>query len=84
MATDKIPVMTYKEMEFLMNAISLTIPKDCSFFILVAPDGDPKTHNRAMNYGSSMPRECTLNLMKEWMIKNGSHEEWMEHLDDPE
>ncbi|MHC4750247.1 MAG: hypothetical protein ACYTFW_10265 [Planctomycetota bacterium] len=81
MSKDKEPVMDFARFNGLMDTIKMLIPENCSFFIFVAENGDPREHGGKCKYGSSIQRDSAVNIMKEFLIKNGTDEEWINNLD---
>lgn len=60
------------------RAVESKLPDNHGFILLVAPFGEGE--NNRLAYISTMRREDALNLLKEWMLKAGSAEDWMKHI----
>lgn len=71
------PMMDYDAFNGLMSTVDMLIPDDASFFIFVAKNGG----ETKCKFGSSMERESAIAVMKEFILRNGSAEEWMNNMD---
>ncbi len=61
----------------IAQAIDAKLPDNHGFILLVAPFGDV---DRQLTYISSMQREDAVNVLKEWLLKAGAVEDWMQHI----
>lgn len=64
-------------LDYAAKAIDAKLPDNHGFILLVAPYG---ATNGRLTYISSLRREDAINLLKEWLIKCSSEEEWMKHI----
>ncbi|MCC7374289.1 MAG: hypothetical protein IT581_06520 [Verrucomicrobiales bacterium] len=67
---------TRARMQDIGHAVNERIPEGFAFFVLIAP---PSGSGRA-NYCSNMKREDAVKVMKEFLIKAGAAEDWMQHI----
>lgn len=70
--------MNKQYLQLAARAISAKLPDNHGFILLVAPFGDDP--DRRLTYVSSMRREDAVALLKEWLIKAGAAEDWMQHI----
>ncbi len=64
------------KMQDIGKSVLRHLPEGYGFFVLVYPPG---TGGEA-NYVSNSSREDVINVMKEFLIKCGHKEDWIEHL----
>lgn len=59
------------------KAIEAKLPDHHGFILLAVPfeGGDGR-----LKYISSLSRETAINVLKEWLIKCGHEEDWMNHI----
>ena len=58
------------------KAVESKLPDNHGFILMAVP----YEQGGRLTYISSLRREDALNLMKEWLIKCGSEEDWMKHI----
>jgi hypothetical protein len=75
----EVELDTRNRMQEIGRAIVSLLPHRWGFFCLVFPFED--TEKRA-NYISNGQREDVIRSMKEFLIRAGHKEDWMEHLDE--
>lgn len=67
--------------EFLQkaaDAVKAKLPDNYAFLLLASPFGN-EGDNRLV-YVSNMRREDAINVLKEFLIKCGAAEDWMQHI----
>lgn len=73
-------IMSDKEyLKEAARAVESKLPDNHGFILLVTPFGEGD--NNRLTYISSMKRADALNVLKEFLIRSGAHEDWMKHLD---
>lgn len=60
------------------QAAEAKLPDNHGFILLVAPYGEGD--NNRLSYISSMRRDDAINVLKEFLIKCGAAEDWMQHI----
>lgn len=65
-------------MQDIARAVHRRIPRDHGFFVMVYPFGDSKLRSHFVSNGN---RQQIIATMKEFIIRNGSDEEWMNNID---
>ena len=71
--------------QFLYDTAELVkarLPDNYGFIILAAPfnaDGKKQGDGRLV-YTANIQRENAIALLKEWMLKCGAAEDWMQHI----
>lgn len=60
------------------KTIEAKLPDNHGFILLVAPYSEHP--DKRLVYISSMRRTDAINALKEWLIKAGATEDWMQHI----
>lgn len=58
-------------------AIDERIPDGYGFIVLIAPTNTP---DGILNYCASVQRSDAINMLKEFLLKCGAAEDWMQHI----
>lgn len=77
MNTPNLPPADSDALRLIAGEVKRTLPPGYGFFVLVAPFDC--TAGRA-NYVSNMTRETALLVMKEFLLRAGAAEDWMQHI----
>ena len=70
----------------IAHAIDERLPQGWTFLVLVAPVTPPGAKDMVdpaalrCNYTSNMRRADALNLLKEFLLRNGAAEDWMKDI----
>lgn len=69
------------QVQKVCEAIINIVPDGTGFIVFTFPLGDGKSEPIGdLRYTSNANRSDCINVLKEWMIKCGHHEDWMKNL----
>lgn len=68
-----------ERMQAVAKAVERELPEGWGYFVLAFPFGEGADHRA--DYVSNAQRKDVLNVMKEFLIRNGAEEDWMKHLE---
>lgn len=74
------PNVLTERMELIYETLKSLAPPDYFFFFLMGPLG-PNFDGKQANFITNAKREQIIKVMKEFLIRNGSDEEWMKHME---
>jgi hypothetical protein len=77
MNTPNLPSADNEVMRRIADSVKCRLPAGYGFFVLVMPFDS--TDGRA-NYVSNITRETALLAMKEFLLRAGAAEDWMQHI----
>jgi hypothetical protein len=67
-------------MNQLSALIDSALPDGTCFFFFIGKAGNTETSGFDSQYGSNFRRVDALNVMKEFILKNGHQDEWLENM----
>jgi mannose/fructose-specific phosphotransferase system component IIA len=62
----------------IAHAVVDRLPEGYGFIVMTFPFGD--SPENVMNYVSNARREDAIRTCKEWLLKCGAAEDWMQHI----
>lgn len=71
-----LPENTREFLREMAVTLKAKLPDNYGFILLAAPSGE----KGRLVYTSTFERTGAINVLKEWLLKCGAHEDWMTHI----